>query len=52
MTKKQTKKEPKQKTPPKERNLSKEEFYKALDKVISVKKTPESPAKGKSKTSE
>ena len=52
MTKK-TKKQPKkqEKKPSKEGVLTKDEFFKALDKVISVVK-PKSPAKGKSKTSE
>jgi len=50
MTKK-TQKHPKQKTPPKERVLTKNDFFKALDKVISVVK-PKSSSKGKSKTSE
>ena len=40
-----------QKTPPKERVLTKKDFFKALDKVISVVK-PKSSSKGKSKTSE
>lgn len=50
---KQIKKEPKKKikTPSKEGVLTKEEFFKALDKVIGVVKK-KSPAKGKSKTSE
>jgi hypothetical protein len=49
--KKQTKKQPKQKTPPQERNLSKEDFFKSLDKVIGVVKQ-KSSSKGKKKTSE
>jgi hypothetical protein len=50
---KKTKKQPKtnKKTPSKEGVLTKDEFFKALDKVIGVVK-PKSPAKGKSKTSE
>jgi hypothetical protein len=55
MTKnKQPKKQPKKqiKTPPKkEGELTKDEFFKALDKVIGAVKD-KSPSKGKSKTSE
>lgn len=40
-----------QKTPPKERILTKSDFFKSLDKVIGVVK-PKSSGKGKSKTSE
>ena len=50
-----TKKEPKKqkKTPPKEDALTKDEFFKTLDKVIGVfKPKSKSRGKGKSKTSE
>lgn len=49
--KKNRKSNKKQVKTPKEGVLTKDEFFKALDKVISVVK-PKSPAKGKSKTSE
>jgi hypothetical protein len=39
------------KTPPKKSVLTKQDFFKALDKVISVVK-PKSSSKGKTKTSE
>ena len=39
------------KTPPKERNLTKPEFFKSLDKVIGVVKK-KSSSKGKKKISE
>ena len=52
MSQKNQKTDKKQKKKPsKEGVLTKDEFFKALDKVISVVK-PKSPAKGKSKTSE
>lgn len=45
---------PKKKTPPKKgAELTKTDFFKALDKVIlTVKKKPKSSAKGKTGTSE
>ena len=44
---------PKRKTPPKERTLTKSDFFKTLDKVIGVvKPKSKSRGKGKTKTSE
>lgn len=53
MTKKKTTKPQKKKTTPKkEVALTKNDFFKLLDKVILKKKPQKSPSKGKSKTSE
>ncbi len=50
---KNTRKQPKKKTSPKEEvPLTKEEFTRLLTKVITTVKVPKSPAKGKKGTSE